>query len=86
MNATKQGGFTALMLAAEDRRTATVVLLAQECGADVDAIHKDDFTALMSAAQNGHTATVVELLHEYGANLNVAKQKGITVTAHIRVQ
>jgi len=61
------------MMAARNGHTATVVALAQECGADVNAAKQDGFTALMSAAESGHTATVVALAQECGADVNAAK-------------
>ena len=66
------------MSAAQNEHTATVVALAQECRADVNAANKIDFTALMSAAQNGHTATVVALAQVCRADVNAGKQNGLT--------
>jgi len=82
VNAAKQDGFTALILAAQGGHTATVRVLAQECGADVNAAMQNamqnGFTALMITAANGHTATVAVLALECRAEVNAALQNGET--------
>ena len=82
VNAAKQDGFTALILAAQGGHTATVRVLAQVCGADVNAAMQNamqnGFTALMITAANGHTATVAVLALECRAEVNAALQNGET--------
>ena len=78
MNAANENGFTALMIAAQNGHTATVLALVQECGADVNAAQQDGCTTLMSAAQNGHTATVVALAQECGVDVNAVNKIGFT--------
>ena len=78
-------GLTALVSTTPNGHTATVVLLAQECGADVNAANEDEWTALMLAAQNRHTTTVVALALQCGVDVKATNKNGSTalmIAAH----
>ena len=73
----KQGGLTALLLAAREghRETVTALLAA---GADVDQVSAGDHTsALLMAAINGHFDLILDLL-ESGADATIASDAGAT--------
>jgi serine/threonine-protein phosphatase 6 regulatory ankyrin repeat subunit B len=65
VNAKRNDGRTALMIASE-RGHKEVVKLLLEKGADVNAKNKEGMTALKYASENGHKE-IVELLKSYGA-------------------
>ena len=71
-----KGGWTILMLAAQNGHTSTVEVLV-DAGADVNDVNDDGWTALMLAAQNGHVQTVSTLLAR-GADPSLQAMTGST--------
>lgn len=76
VNARGRNGATALMGAASEGRTETVMLLLGK-GADVNAKDNDGWTALMDAALNGRTE-MAKLLLDRGADVNAKANNGVT--------
>ena len=59
VNAAREDGVTALMLASQQGNDAVVYyLLIKEGNADANAARENGVTALMLASQNGHDAVV----------------------------
>ena len=58
VNAAREDGVTALMLASQQGNDAVVSILIKEGNADANAARENGVTALMLASQNGHDAVV----------------------------
>lgn len=68
INATDEGGWTALMWSA-DMGSAEMVSALLKCGANVNVCDAENFTALHWAAQSDNIETVMLFLQNGGANL-----------------
>ena len=77
---TKDGGTTALLMAAQNGSNLDVIQYLIQQGADKDKASKDDLTKLFVAAEKNHLA-VVRYLVQQGADKNKADNDGLTPLA-----
>lgn len=78
MNASDNGGRTALMWASGNGNIDAVRYLADHCSADVDTKSNDGYTALMLAAEKGTIDVVQYLAGQCGADVGGKNRDGYT--------